>query len=281
MTKRLYKRILLFSGLTVLIGAAVTYAYAVPTLISDTYLEKFYDKLHALDAALIRTAHTANLSQFANPDVSLQDRLNQTADASKRVAEARVALKTFSDDISYIPQLPGLGWYGDYQEALVKRAQGLRIVVQSREELDQYESLLAFLTAYTPLQRDVDDRLARIESVEDFDTMQGQGPDVARAAAGIRADADTLRRLTVPKDYEQLKTEALVTFEQAAKGFDHLAYGLDIAVASEIDAADAEIAAASLKNKTADKNLLVTLTDTSPIFVRLTELPEKIDYAER
>jgi hypothetical protein len=52
-------------------------------------------------------------------------------------------------------------------------------------------------------------------------------------------------------------------------------------VGSEIDDAATEIAAASLNNKTTDRALLVSLIDKSPTFVRLYELPEKVDYVER
>ena len=281
MTKRLRKRRFILGVCILLMGGAFTYGYTLPTLLGAHYLKRLDSELVTLNTALMRMADTSNLSQFADPDASLDARIDQTAQALSQAQVTRVALDTFGEHVDDLPLLPFVEWVGDYQRALIKREQAKRVVLQSREVLTAYEQMLVFMAGYTPLQRSLDERLDSMSVVDDFDTMGGRGSDVAAMASAIRIDAEILRNLAVPKDLTALHKEALQTFDQAAAAFDHLAFGLDIAVNSEIYGADAEITAAALKNKTTDKNLLVALTDVSPTFLRLSELPEKIDYVER
>jgi hypothetical protein len=281
MTKRLRKRSLIVGFVVLLVSALISYGYALPTLAGHEYLKELKRELTTVNAALIRVADTNNLSQFSDPDVSLGSRVDQTAKAKGLISDTRKALDTFNDRVSDLPRLPLVDWYGDYQRAVVKRTHAQRLVLQSHEVLDQYERILAFLSGYTPLQRNLDERFEVIGAVDDFDTMGGQGDVVSAMASAIRADADVLRNMAVPKEFAALHSEALKTFDQAAAAFDRLAFGLNIAVNSEIYDADAEITAAAIKNKTADKNMLVALVDSSSTFLRLIELPEKVDYVER
>jgi hypothetical protein len=274
MTKRLRNRLLIMTGMGIVLLAAVSYEYIIPTVIAHNYIAKVYKGLQTVDGVLKQVAGSTGLSQFNDPDVPLTKRIEQTGSVFATITKARATLATFKANTDALPQLPGAGWFGDYQVAKVKRE-------QSQEVIDEYARILAFIAGYTPLQRNLDDKLATIEQVNDFDDLAGQGDEMAATAAAIRADADILRNLAVSPDLKALQQEALVTFSQAAAGFDDLATGLYNAVGSEIDDAATEIAAASLNNKTTDRALLVSLIDKSPTFVRLYELPEKVDYVER
>jgi hypothetical protein len=280
MTKRLRNRILLFSGLF-LLSLVVGYGYALPTVIGRSYLHNLYGQVPTIGATLTRVADTGNMALFNDPDLSLTDRLSQAAAIKATLDSARDTLSDFKAHIDELPQLPATGWLTDYLTATVKRRDAERLVLQSREVFDEYEALLTFVSNYTALQRNLDDRVAMVEGLNDVESLAGRGAAMTAIAAQIRDDADVLKGMAAPPDLRQLQQEALKTFDQAARGFDDLAAGLNDAIGSEIVNAANEVVAASQKNKNDDKDLLVTLANTSPIFARLFELPEKTDYVEQ
>lgn len=271
------KPLIVAAGLLLLL--IIIYVAIIPTVVANHYLGKLDAQTAAVKSRLNAVAAESGLTIFADPDITLAKRQASLAKSMSNVHAARKSL----DDLNranMLSHLPGNGFVGDYHTAVVRQERAANIVRQSREVLDQYAEVLDFLNAYTGLQIDLDSRLEAVNKIKDFNSLAGQGRSMANMASHVRAGQKSLQSLAPPPDFEPLQGAAAETFGQTAAGFDQLARGLNRAVDSQIYSAVKELEAATDKNQTSDKDLLVSLAANSSVLRQLAELPEKVEHAQ-
>lgn len=259
-------------------AAIILYVLVVPTVVGSRYLADMQQSLRATGQSLKKVADGVMLPLFTDPDISLSARSAQIRSAMDDTARAEDTLARLESS-SKLVRLPGGDLAGTYRTAEVRRKQSRALVQQSRQVLDEYRGLLAYLQTYTDMQLRLDEHLASFNNIHDFNTLIGNGGNMLSTANALYADADKLRNLPAPAGFEQLGTEGAATLSQAANHFAMLGRGLNIGDDGTIYSAVAGLEAIELKNTVADKDLLVTLADKSPVLSELTDLPEKAETA--
>jgi len=259
-------------------AAVVLYTLVVPTAVGRHYLDDIHQSLSTTGEALKKTASSATLPLFTDPDISLSARNDQIRSALQDIKYAEDTLARL-ESTSRLVKLPGGDFAHTYRTAEVRHNQSQALVKQSRQVLDEYRNLLTYLQTYTEMQARLDGHLAAFNSIYDFNTLIGNGGSMFSAANELYADADKLRSIPAPAGFEQLTTEGAATLSQAANNFVMLGRGLDLGDDATIYSAVAQLEAIELKNTVEDKDLLVTLADKSPILRELADLPEKAETA--
>jgi len=262
----------------IIIAAAILYVFIVPTAVGKHYLSNMQQALHATGESLKKTAGSAALPLFTDPDISLSARSSQIRSALDDITHTEETLARL-EATSRLANLPGGDFANTYRTAEVRHKQSQALVKQSRQVLNEYRELLEYLQTYTEMQMRLDEHLGSFNSIHDFNTLIGNGGSMFSAANELYARADKLRSMPAPAGFEQLGAEGANTLSQAANNFTRLGRGLNMGDDATIYGAVAALEAIELKNTVEDKDLLVTLADKSPILRELNDLPEKAETA--
>lgn len=266
------------STVCIAVAALTAYLAIAPTVIAQQYMANLAAQLTTVQAALKKSAESARLPLFEDPDVSLSDRQAQLDTSKQNIASAERTLDNFAHN--QLTWLPGAALNGDYHTADVRRQQAQNIVPQSKQVLEDYSRLEAYIYGYTLLQIKLDGHLGEVNKISDFNALIGKNEGMAQTAASVRGDLAALAKLNPPADFSRLQTEALATFTQAANSFDQLASGLGTGADSRIYSAIRQLEIATNKNQVADKNTLVTVADQSVTLQQLADLPEKLENVQ-
>jgi hypothetical protein len=257
----------------------VIYAAVIPTVLANQYVSRLDPRTEGVKADLKRVATGNGTAIFANPDVSLVRRQELIAQTQRNIESAKKSLSDLKDE-NTLAMLPGSALVQDYHKAAVRQQRTDDVIRQSDQVLNEYADLLRYIAAYTNFQQDLDSKLNTLNKVNDFSKLTGQGGSIAKAGGALRADQQSMNRLSPPPDFEDLQTEAVATLTQAANGYSRLAAGLNHEVDSQTNSALTSLGKVTEKNQESDKQLLVRLGGNSSILQQLSELPEKVEYAQ-
>jgi hypothetical protein len=257
---------------------SVAYIAIEPGIEAKAYIEH-------LDAASIQLRSDFNkLSQstqsqvFNNPDLDSAKRMQELASIKTLIDQTEVQLTSFKSVSDKFLDLHHIGpAYGSFETAKATRESALNTIFQSNDVLKDYNTLISYTEKYEQINTKLNEKFLNFNSLTDLNLLIGRQQEVTQTSQEMKSYANELKNIPVPIDLKKFNDEAVASINQAARGFDDLAYGLQFANDNNIYYAASEIEQATDKNDTKDNDLFVSVADKSPILKNVVDLPDKLD----
>jgi hypothetical protein len=241
-----YKRAIVIMC-AVLVLLLVGYAEIIrPNQDANAYIAHLDTNSKPLEKCFEDLSKTTELKVYYAPDISLEQKRQDTATILKQITTCRAELKTFNTKSHDLVNLHLSGYTNSYQQAKTYQRQAYDVVGQSNDVLDQYAQLATFLSSYydhliafKTYSQELQDNKYYLGTAQ-LATMQQQADDLRERSAQIR-------ELDAPAEFSTTKTSTADMFTNAAVAFDNVIkgyrYGNDYTVAlgyDELDKANAD-----------------------------------------
>lgn len=217
----------LLTGVTLLFGAGL-WGVIQANENTNGYLHDLYAGASNLDPALEQLAKTADLPVFYDPGNSGTQNLENLATTLRSIRIMRAELRQFEKTAQSLEPFNYASLFSAYHDARVQQGHALDIVKQTTDVLNQYESLVNFLTLYYNIDITFETLTARVNAVSNLDSL---APQVSQLYADQRTLSDLATRVGTPEtpdSFKSLTTQSGAVYRQAAQGFGTLAYGLSV-----------------------------------------------------
>jgi hypothetical protein len=271
------KAVLIFSILITTSLFIALYAVLAPAIISRGYENRVHAAVRPLKSNFKALDKSAELPLIIDADAPGKVKTDDAARIFQLIKDGQKqldALKAAAGSLSILPYSDVLGQYAD---AVVLKDHVRRFIGQSEDALVDYKALTAYLMTFNEAVDGVSSELRSFNSVVDINEYGGQAEKERQIAAQIRTDAAKLASSARPADMEGLNAAAVVAFEQAASGFDDLAYGLSVPADDPIYAAAREIEGATADLERVDHEMYDESLAQSRIVKNVYDLSDKLD----
>jgi len=275
-----HKTLLILTGIVLGIIVLVSGIYVEivrPNQIADHYSHNLSAATQPLDSCFRQLSKTTTYKVFNNPDISLATKRKELQQASDTIKQCREQLHMFEAQASQLQPLPLASPTKKYHAANVQKERAYDVISQSKDVLEQYQTLVANLDAYLARVGDFVQYTDAINRVTDLAALTNKFPELNNQAAVLHNHAKQLRKSKQTALYGQLAANTADMFDQAADGFDFLAAGAVTTGDAQLDTGIQLIESATNTYDTTIKNSFFKLTQDSYVLQQVTELPDKTE----
>lgn len=261
----------------------VSYAIIAQTILIPRAISGQYDQVLNPDFKQVRekfnaisksTEAAAYNDPYADPSVSRKELLQ----SRKLIAETELTLQNYEERANTLPSSPLAPLSGSYKKAEIIRERAQAVFLQSREVLNGYKQLTAYLLQANAAQTVLKNNTADINSLRDLNQLAGQGDVIAKRAAQVDETVKNLKaNEEIPAGYGDYNAAFIASLEQVSTGLRQLSQGLIAASDAQINASAKVIEQAVLKHET-DDNVLYSAASTNSATLKETSMiADKID----
>ena len=238
-------KIVYFTLTAILFVALLIYLVIVPSYVSMRYQNDVYAAAQPLEKSFERIGETAEFQLVTDPGSLEPIEKNSVADI-KDVLDTTLQQIEILDDVSNTFSPPPYSQLlGQYAKSEVLQDHTKKLVNQSKDALNSYRELVEYFETFNEVVSSVKLKLETFNSVEDINIFEGRSEDMTQQAAWMRTRASVLALLQPPHDVEVIHVAVLSAINDAASGFDDLAYGLAVPADDPIYSAAKKIEAAT------------------------------------
>jgi len=275
--KRSMKKILTFALLAVVAIAATVYFFVIPFVLSLQYTGRVHAAAQPLESNFKDIGESVDLLRELGPetpddkkkkDIEYIMKLIQTG--QQEIMKLEAAGNTFAP-----PPYSELS--GQYEKVTALKEHTKRLVDQSREVLADYQKLATYLDTFGAAITDVSTELSDFNSTIDINVYANRSAYVGQVARKLRENASLLSALSPPNDMKEVNAGAIRVINEAANGFDDLAYGLLIPADDPIYAAARRIEAATVELDAIKGTMYDHSLEQSRVIKNVLDLDEKLD----
>ncbi len=222
------KAVFTISLLLLLVVATGVYAVLMPAVFSRQYRDRVRVASRSLESSFRALDESTELPVIVDPGAPEATKKDNVEHISKLVSVNRqklTSLKTANNSLAPLPYSNVLGQYRDTQ---IIHDHTRSFIGQSEDALDDYLVLVEYLKTFGIAVERVTSELNSFNMVNDINVYSGQSNEMQLIASRIRAAATLLDNPAVHSEMRDMNIAAIAAFNDAANGFDDLAYGLAV-----------------------------------------------------
>lgn len=267
-----------FGGSTVVAFGA--YAVVVPQHDVEAYSVRVSSGAQALHREFTALETTTQRGVFDDPDTLPLTRLDDLQAIETQLASARAAVDTYRRQVESYEKAQYTSFTGRYDQADRMKQDVDDMTAQSLEVMQQYEEVVGFLIAASQAQQAIEEKLASVNAIVDFNELAGRHDDIYAWARQVREARAAFEAVQAPPEYASVRQGILDRSSQLAGGLEGIAYGLYTAIDSYIYGAAQEVERTTVAYESSDRQLVFSSSQSSQVLRNVSELSDKLDILE-